>query len=236
MRSGDAEKDTRLSSKSSHSNAPAAETTYGDPDTNRPIEEVVQFVLYADRLKSIVRRSQIVDGSRRENVAEHSWHVALFALLLSDRVDLHFERVIEMLLIHDLVEIDVNAGEEDRYPYDYDPEDLLAAERVAAVFVFGRLGPPLGPRLLRIWEEFAAGTSPEARFARSLDCAHPVLLNTRHGGDVWREHRTERSQVVQRISELRNFAPDLYRLLVEAVDAVMESGKMTTSELSELDP
>lgn len=155
------------------------------------------FLLEADRLKGIERMTRLLDGSRRENSAEHSWHLALFALVLHDHADepVDLLRVLTMVLLHDLVEID--AG--DTFAYDDAGHETKAErEEAAAERLFGLLPPDQGPRLRAIWDEFEHGQSAEARFALALDRLQPVLLNHARGGGPWRDHGVSVERVLDR--------------------------------------
>ncbi|MDD9370506.1 MAG: HD domain-containing protein [Acidimicrobiales bacterium] len=147
----------------------------------------VAFVLEVDRLKSVLRRGYTADGSRRENTAEHSWTLALMALVLAehaaDPVDV--ARVVKMVVIHDIVEVD--AG--DTYIYDeVGRADKVAREERAADRLFGLLPPDQCAEVRALWDEFEAGASADARFARSLDRFAGFLLNHASGGRSWREN------------------------------------------------
>lgn len=152
------------------------------------------FLTEIDALKSVVRQSRIANGSRRENSAEHSWHLAMFALILADD-DLDAGKIVAMLLIHDIVEID--AGDAPLHGI-HDAAALEAAERRAADRLFGILPTDQAERLLLLWREFEAAESPEARFARSLDRFQPLLLNTLTGGGTWTENDVSEQQVHDR--------------------------------------
>jgi putative hydrolase of HD superfamily len=180
----------------------------------------LQFILEIDKLKTVLRRTWLLDRSRRENSAEHSWHLAIMAVLLAEYgpAGLDLARVIKMVLIHDLVEID--AG--DTFCYDatavVDQEDR---ERLAADRLFALLPIDLAVELRGLWEDFEARASPEARFAAALDRLQPVLHNYTTGGGTWREHRVTRDQVVARNRPMGDGAPELWeyaRALIE--DAV----------------
>jgi putative hydrolase of HD superfamily len=152
------------------------------------------FLTEIDALKSVTRQSRIVDRSRRENSAEHSWHLAMFALILADDgVDVG--RVIMMLLIHDIVEID--AGDAPIHGV-HDTVALELAERQAAERLFGLLPPDQAARLLSVWQEFEAAESAEARFAKALDRLQPLLLNTLTDGGTWTENAVSEQQVYER--------------------------------------
>jgi putative hydrolase of HD superfamily len=147
----------------------------------------LRFVLEADALKTIVRRNSITDGSRRENTAEHSWHLALMALVLAPYSDepVDIARVIELVLVHDIVEID--AG--DTFVYDTgaaaQKEEL---EQRAADRLFAIVPGDDGLRLRARWDEYEARATPEARFAHSIDRLSPLLLNHANHGELWKEY------------------------------------------------
>ncbi|MDJ0276062.1 HD domain-containing protein [Sphingomonas sp. 2R-10] len=152
------------------------------------------FLTEIDTLKSVVRQSRIADSSRRENSAEHSWHLAMFALILADD-GLDAGKIIAMLLIHDIVEID--AGDAPIHGV-HDTAALEAAERQAADRLFGILPTDQATRLLSLWREFETAESPEARFAKGLDRLQPLLLNTLTGGGTWTENSVSEQQVYER--------------------------------------
>ena len=153
---------------------------------NDRLEKQLRFALEADKEKNIVRQTLISDGSRRENDAEHAWHAALMAVLLhehsNEKIDLL--RTVTMLLIHDIVEID--AGD----TYAYDEQAKLSQrdrETAAADRIFGLLPDDQRDSLRAIWEEFEAGVTAEAKFARTMDNLQPMTLNNATGGRVWKE-------------------------------------------------
>jgi putative hydrolase of HD superfamily len=144
----------------------------------------LRFLIEADRLKNVVRANRIADASRRENTAEHSWHLALFAVVLAEYATgpVDIGRVIEMLLIHDLVEIECGDT-----PLFDTVNVALQAEReaAAALVVFGHLPDDQGKRLHGLWIEFEAARSVDARFAKALDRFQPILLNHLAQGGTW---------------------------------------------------
>jgi putative hydrolase of HD superfamily len=188
-------------------------------------EQQIRFVVEVDRLKTILRRTLLTDRSRRENSAEHSWHVALMATLLVEHagaaVDL--ARVIEMLLVHDIVEID--AG--DTFAYDAAGNaSKVARERAAADRLFGLLPPDQGRRLRVLWEEFEDGTSAEARYAIALDRLQPLLQNVRAAGGAWRSHGVTREQVLERMQPIRAISDALWDWVVQQIDTVWINGRI----------
>lgn len=155
------------------------------------------FIEEIDRLKTVLRQTQIMDGSRRENSAEHSWHLAVMALLLAEHADEPVDalRVVKMLLIHDLVEID--AG--DTFAYDTEGHgDKEERERKAAARLFGLLPAEQAAELWALWEEFEASETPEAKFGLALDRLHPMLNNYRTEGHAWKQHRITSDRVLHR--------------------------------------
>jgi putative hydrolase of HD superfamily len=192
----------------------------GDADR---LARQVRFALEADRLKGVLRRTRLLDGSRQENSAEHSWHLALLALVLADAAPAGVDqaRVLRMLLVHDLVELD--AGD----TFAYDAEANLgreAREQRAAERIFGLLPPEQGAGLRALWDEFEAGTTAEARFAVSLDRFQPLLLNFYGGGGSWLEHGVTRAQVLLRMAPIEHGAPALWPVVREAVERACAAG------------
>lgn len=193
-----------------------------DPRLARQLE----FILEVDRLKKVERRTVLTDRSRLENSAEHSWHIALMAVLLSeyssgDELDLF--RVVQMLLIHDIVEID--AG--DTFVYDAKAhEDKEEREREAAERLFGLLPEDQGEHLHRLWEEFEARETPEARYAGALDRLQPVLHNLMTEGGSWQQHGVRRSQVVERNAPMEDGAPALWSHVLELLDEAVAKGHL----------
>lgn len=163
-------------------------------------ERQLAFILEADRLKEVERRSYLLSGDRKENSAEHSWHLALNTLVLSEYSNRGLDtfRVMRMLLVHDLVEID--AG--DTFCYDAaGNETKVEREQAAADRLFGLLPEDQGADFRALWEEFEAGSTPEAKFAVAMDRLMPVLhnLNNRRiRGKGWKEHNVRGEQVLTR--------------------------------------
>src|SRR5947208_2735639 len=173
------------------------------------LTQQLQFVVEIDKLKQILRQTSLIDGSRRENSAEHSWHLALMALLLAeyagDVVDLL--RVVKMVLIHDLVEID--AGD----TFCYDAQANLSKderEQAAAARIFGMLPGDQRREVQTLWEEFEAGATPVARFANALDRLQPLLHNYHTEGGTWRRYGITRDAVLRRMAPIQSGAPALW--------------------------
>ncbi len=174
------------------------------------LDQQIAFLNEADKLKTILRGTTLCDASRAENSAEHSWHLTLYALVLADQAgpDVDINRVIKMLILHDLVEID--AGDNPIFG-DYDAADMEAQEQVAADRIFGLLPPDLRDDLRGIWEEFEAAESPSARFAKSLDRFQPPMQNLASGGGSWTDYNVSEAQIEEKVgSKIAIGAPALW--------------------------
>ncbi|MDQ6774282.1 MAG: HD domain-containing protein [Candidatus Dormibacteraeota bacterium] len=187
------------------------------------LQQQLSFLAAADGLKTVERRSRLADDSRLENSAEHSWHVALYALVLAEyaleRVDAG--RVVKMLLVHDLVEVE--AGD----TYVYDPAGLatkLEREQAAATRIFGLLPEAQGADLRSLWEEFEARATPDARFANAMDRLSPVLLNRTNQGRSWRSHGVVAEQVRAVNSVVGDAAPQLGDVVRAVIDEAVREG------------
>lgn len=188
---------------------------------NRPDRLTAQmaFLVEADKLKSVSRATTLADGSRYENSGEHSWHVALYALVLGehapDGVDAN--RVIRMLLLHDLVEID--AGDAPIFG-EHDAAALAAREDAAAARLFGMLPADQAIELRALWDEFEANTTPDAMFAKSLDRFHPPNQNLAAGGGSWTKYQVSHAQFETRVgAKVASGAPKLWAWLQPRVAA-----------------
>ena len=181
------------------------------------------FLNEADRLKSVLRATTLVDGSRPENSGEHSWHLALYALILADQAgpEVKIDRVIRMLLIHDLVEIDVgDVPIHSQNGQAHASAATQAAESQAADRIFGLLPNDLGADLRALWEEFEAAESPDARFAKSLDRVQPVMANLMSGGGTWTTYSVTSDQLDARVGvKIAHGAPALWSWVREKTRA-----------------
>lgn len=162
------------------------------------------FLMEADKLKQVIRATTLADGSRRENSGEHSWHLALYALVLADQAGpgVNIDRVIKMLILHDLVEIDV--GDVPIHSANgaaHGSAEIAEAEAQAATRIFGLLPADLGTDLRALWEEFEAAETPDAIFAKSLDRVQPVLHNIASGGGTWTEYNVTFDQLETRVGQ-----------------------------------
>lgn len=183
------------------------------------LEAQLAFLLEADRLKGVDRATPVIHSDRRENSAEHSWHLGLYALILGGHAgpDVDVNRVIRMLLIHDIVEID--AGDTPIHGGG-DPTAQEAKEQAAATRLFGLLPGAQGAELLTLWQEFEAAETPDARFAKSLDRAQPVLTNLAADGGTWTEYNVDMERMEDRVlSRIRRGFPALADFLTPRVTA-----------------
>ena len=187
------------------------------------LNQQIQFILEVDRLKQILRQSLVSDASRRENSAEHSWHLALMAIVLAEYalpgVDLLC--ALKMLLIHDLVEID--AG--DTFCYDVQGNQNKAErEELAATRIFGLLPDDLAQALRSLWDEFEARDTPTAKFAAALDRLQPMLLNQQTQGGTWRLHGITIGQVLQRAEPIAEGTPALWDFIQQVLEDCVAAG------------
>lgn len=161
------------------------------------LDQQFAFIREIDREKFIGRQTYLSDGRRKENDAEHAWHMAVMTILLSEYANREIDvlKTVTMLLIHDLVEID--AG--DTYAYDENAKKTQKMrEQKAAERIYGMLPSDQGNKWKEMWEEFEAGLTPEAAFARTMDNLQPMMLNAATGGKAWTEHGVFLSQILER--------------------------------------
>ena len=189
------------------------------------LRQQMEFIVEVDKVKNIMRQTYLSDAGRKENDAEHSWHLALMAVLLkeysNEEVDL--SKVVPMVLIHDLVEID--AG--DTYAYD-EVGAATKAEREtkAADRIFGLLPEDQKKWFRELWEEFEEYQTPEARFAHVLDNCQPLLLNDASGGRSWAEHGVKKSQIYKRNQYTGEGSRELWEYMKELIDKHIDLGNV----------
>ena len=187
------------------------------------LEQQLSFSIELDKLKGILRQSMLMDGSRRENSAEHSWHLATLAVLMQEHaaepVDL--TRVLKMLLVHDVVEID--AG--DTFAYDtVNVATQSEREQRAAERLFGLLPQEQGNELRALWEEFEERHSPESKYANALDRLQPLMQNFYSGGSSWKKHGVTREQVLARMEAVKIGMPTVWPTVMKMVDDACAAG------------
>ncbi len=189
------------------------------------LEKQIAFITEVDKVKNIFRQTYLADGKRKENDAEHSWHLALSAVLLREHMkeETDLTRVMIMVLIHDLVEID--AG--DTYAYDEEgAKTKREREEKAADRIFGLLPEDQGRMFRELWEEFEAYESADAKFAHLLDNLQPLLLNDASDGKSWAEHGVHKSQVCRRNAHIAETSQEVWEKMLQIMDKHVEKGNL----------
>ena len=195
------------------------------PEEDRLTAQIA-FAVEIDKLKRIIRRNHLMDGSRRENDAEHSWYVGMLAMVLGEHAppDTDIQRVVSMLLVHDLVEID--AGD----TFIYDAAAVAAqpeAERAAADRIFALLPGEQGTAMRALWDEFEARQTPEAKFARALDRFAPILANHHTEGGTWPLFKVTAAQVKEKVRLIEDGSPSLGAYALELVELSIARGHLS---------
>jgi putative hydrolase of HD superfamily len=193
------------------------------PPHDSRLDRQLQFLLELDRLKGILRQTRVLDGARQENSAEHSWHLALCAAVLAEHAPpgTNLGRALQMVLVHDVVEID--AGD----AFCYDAAANLGKEereQAAARRIFGLLPDEQADELRGLWEEFEAGATPDARFAVALDRFQPILLNFSGEGGSWRANAVRHDQVLARMAPIQQGMPGVWPFVVRLLDEAVARG------------
>lgn len=187
------------------------------------LEKQIHFIIEIDKLKAVMRQSYLMSGDRKENSAEHSWHVAMMAMVLSDHFDpgIDLLRVLKMLLIHDIIEID--AG--DTYVYDEESrKDKYERESAAAERIFALLPQEQGDELLKLWEEFETRETAESRFAATMDRIMPLLHNYHTQGRSWHEHGVTSAQVVELFKPVKAYSAEMWKLASGIIEESVRKG------------
>lgn len=199
------------------------------------LHKQLDFVVEIDKMKHIFRHSRLIDGSRYENDAEHSWHLAAMAIVLSEHAngeDLDVTRVLKMLLIHDIVEID--AG--DTFAYDKEGHrDKDDRERAAADRIFGILPEDQGRQMHKLWSEFERRQTPEAKFAAALDRLQPLIHNYCTQGEAWQEHDIQFEQVMQRNKHIKEGSESLWEYTLDLMNRAVQQGYLPAGDDYESD-
>lgn len=194
-------------------------------DKKTRLEKQIAFLTEVDKVKNIFRQTYLADGKRKENDAEHSWHLALAAVLLKEHMkeDADLGKVMIMVLIHDLVEID--AG--DTYAYDSEGAATKREREVkAADRIFGILPEDQGKYLRELWDEFEAYETAEAKYAHLLDNFQPLMLNDASDGKSWEEHGVHKSQVCRRNARIPETSEIVWEKMLEIMDKHIEKGHL----------
>lgn len=183
----------------------------------------IEFIKEIDKVKYILRKIKLINSDRNENDAEHSWHLALMAIVLAGHSNEPVDvlKVIKMLLIHDLVEID--AG--DTFIYDTQKNHSnTEEERLAANRIFGLLPSDQAEEFIELWEEFEAGKTQEAKFARSMDRLEPLLQNYSNNGGTWREYEISYNTVYEKKKIVREGSETLWSFVENLLNESVEKG------------
>jgi len=192
------------------------------PEQGGRFKKQIEFIMEADKLKHTLRQTILLDRSRRENSAEHSWHIALTAMVLSEYArdkTIDIFRVVKMLLIHDLVEID--AG--DTYCYDdRGREDQTRREELAADRIFNILPEDQARSFRKLWDEFESRKTPESRLANALDRLQPLLHNYFTEGKTWQENDVKKNQVETRMQPVEDGSSFLWSYVKALIDDAVE--------------
>ena len=190
---------------------------------NMRLDQQLKFSAEIDKITNVYRRTLLVSGERRENDAEHSWHVAVMALLFKEYCveEPNVERAIKMLVVHDLIEI--YAG--DTFAYDVKGNESKAErEAAAADKLYSQLPPEQGSELKALWEEFDGMETVDAKYAACLDRIQPLLHNTLTEGHTWQNNGAVRSQVEARAGIVKEFMPEVYAWIDKNLDRGVELG------------
>lgn len=189
------------------------------------LEKQISFIIEIDKVKNIFRQTLLADGNRKENDAEHSWHIALMAILLKEYAEEEVDvlKVMTMVLLHDLVEID--AG--DTYAYDTVAAASKREREVkAADRIFGMLPEDQGSYFRTLWDEFEAYETADAKYAHLLDNFQPLLLNDASGGISWREHEVKKAQIYKRNERIEETSKVVWKKMQELVDKNIALGNV----------
>lgn len=187
------------------------------------LKNQIKFVMVIDEMKNIFRRNLIIDGTRRENDAEHSWHLAMLAMILeeysAEKIDI--ERVLKIALVHDLIE--VYAG--DTFAYDEKGnEDKHEREVKAADKLFGMLDSVQGAEIRALWDEFEAMETAESRYANAIDRIQPLILNYMTNGHTWKQGDVHSTQIYKRMDIIRTATPELWHIVEGIINTSIEIG------------
>ena len=191
--------------------------------TPKNLVKQIEFIKEIDKVKYIQRKTKLFNSDRNENDAEHSWHLAMMALVLAEHsnVPVDLLKVIKMVLIHDIVEID--AG--DTFIYDTEKSHSNSdEERLAAQRIFGMLPKEQAEELIAIWEEFEAGITNEAKFARTMDRLEPLLQNTSNKGGTWSEFGVNYEKVHEKKSIMKEGSESIWSYAKELINESVKNG------------
>lgn len=190
---------------------------------NEKIQRQIKFAITIDEMKNIFRRNLLADGSRRENDAEHSWHLAMLAMILEEysAEKVNIERVLKIALVHDLIE--VYAG--DTFAYDAKGnEDKHEREIQAADKLFGMLDPVQGAEIRALWDEFEAMETAESKYANAIDRIQPLILNYLTDGHTWKMGDVTSEKIYKRMDIIRTATPELWHIVEGIINTSIKAG------------
>ncbi len=198
-------------------------------DCSDSLVKQIEFIREIDKLKQVFRQTYLMDDTRKENDAEHSWHLAVMIILLAEHAteDIDTLRTVKMVLIHDLVEID--AG--DTFCYDTEGNKTKAArEQAAADRIFNILPAAQAAEIRALWDEFEARQTAEAKFAAAVDRLQPIMHNYATQGRAWREHGVTVDQVIARNKHIAEGSPELWKFTEQMINTAVEKGYLAAGD------
>lgn len=190
---------------------------------NKRLLKDIEFIVEIDKMKTILRQTSVIGVDKRENDAEHSWHISLMAVVLGEysNEEVDILKVIKMLLTHDLVEL--YAG--DTFCYDVKGnEDKRERELKAADKIYGMLDEDKGKELRALWDEFEDMKTPEALFAASMDRIQPMLSNYYNDGGTWKKYDVKKESIYKRISPVEKSSSELWEFMIDIIEKAEEKG------------
>jgi len=193
------------------------------------LSKQISFIKEIDKIKYIQRKTKLFNSDRTENDAEHSWHLAMMTIVLAEHSDTPIDvlRVLKMVLIHDIVEID--AG--DTFMYDTEKSHTNTDnEQLAAIRIFGLLPKEQADELIAIWEEFETGETNEAKFAKSMDRFEPLLQNASNNGGTWKEFDVDYSKVYEKKKVIEEGSTSLWKYAENLLNESVEKGILKKKE------
>jgi putative hydrolase of HD superfamily len=193
-----------------------------DIEYNKRLEKQLNFIIEIDKIKNILRKSKLFDGNRFENDAEHSWTICIMALLLKEfsNFSVNIEKVITMLLIHDIVEID--AG--DTFLYSTERKNAHNNEKNAAERIFGLLEKDQKDYFIKLWNEFEEKETNEAKFASVFDRLEPLIQNYITEGYTWKKHNITYDMVIKNNKHIENGSKEIWKFVLKLLEKAMEKG------------
>jgi len=193
-----------------------------DTDFNKKLENQLNFIIEIDKVKNIIRKSKLFDGSRFENDAEHSWTISIMALLLKEysNININIEKVISMLLIHDIVEIDTG----DTFLYSDKRDTIHTDEKISAERIFGLLDKEQNEYFLNIWNEFEERKTNEAKYAAIFDRLEPLLQNYILEGYTWKKYNITYEMVIEKNKHIQEASDVIWAFVLRLLEKAVEKG------------